>query len=130
MGLVYVPQSAGKGATSGNLKRFNPRLAGAYSRTGAIIQGLQFGYRFVRANYKLFTGIGAVTTGAGVENLIGQSDNQFGETLRTGRFQQRSTRNGSTKFNRRRKARPIICKSCACGVYNKSRIRRNVGYRK
>ncbi len=66
MPLAYVPQSAGKGATSGNIRNFNPRLAGSYSRTGAIIQGVYAGYRFVKANYKLFTGIGAVSTGAAV----------------------------------------------------------------
>ncbi len=111
MGLAYVPQSRGKGATSGNLKFYNPKLAGTYSRAGTIIQGLHFGYRFVKANYKLFTGIGAVATGAGVSLLtpsgvpIGnETDNQFRKTYRTKKFTS-YPRAGKRKFQSRTRYR-------------------------
>ncbi len=111
MGLVYVPnQPVGKGATSGNLKNFNPRLAGTYSRVGTIIQGVYTGYRFVRANYKLFTGIGAVSTGAGVSlidkggvSLNHEADNNFRKTYRTKKFR------SSARANKRRFQHSFRC---------------------
>ncbi len=115
MGLVYVPQSAGKGATSGNIRNFSPRLAGSYSRIGTIIQGVRFGYRFVKSNYKLFTGIGAVATGAGVENLIGQSNNQFRETLRSKKRYSSSRASTQQLYNRRGHRRPSKSRRCSCG---------------
>ena len=88
MGLVYVPQTRGKGATSGNIRNFNPKLAGGYSRIGTIIKGGIAGYRFVRANYKFFTGLGSVIAGSaitfdktGVD--LTEKSNSFQETYRT-----------------------------------------------
>ncbi len=113
MGLAYAPQSAGKGATSGNLKFYNPKLAGAYSRTGAIIQGLHFGYRFVTANYKLFTGIGAVGIGAiasGIELGIGTNEtkNKFGKAYSS----------AQSKYNRRTKYKHSRARQCCCAIRN------------
>ncbi len=135
MGLVYAPQSIGKGATSGNFRGFNPKLAGGYSRTGAIIQGLYTGYRFVKANYKLFTGIGSVVTGAGVENLVGTSNNKLSETYspknfsqRGGRYSQKfNTRSSNIKYKHpRRCSNRCCCESCV----RRTMVRRRRGSRR
>jgi len=127
MGLVYAPnQPIGKGATSGNIKNFNPRLAGGVGRIGTIIKGGQFVYRFVKANRKFFTGVGAVATGAGVENLVGTSNDKFGKTYRPNRFQQRGHRDGnfrgSNRGYRRRYSKQTGSRRCCC----ESHIRRNM----
>ncbi len=117
MGLVYAPgQPVGKGATSGNIKNFNPKLAGSGSRIGTIIAGAEFGYRFVKANYKFFTGLGAVVAGAGVGDLIAprnEADNQLGEAYRANNSYKRSRR-----FRR---------KHCSCS--RKASVRSKQSYR-
>jgi len=137
MGLVYAPQQpVGKGATSGNLKFFNPRLAGSGSRIGTIIAGGVAGYRFVKANYKFFTGLGAVATGAGVENLVGSPNNQFRETYSSVRFRQRGHRfsnNGqfSRGYRRPNKRQRCSCRCCSKGNLRRTMVsRRGYGYRK
>ncbi len=127
MGLVYAPQPTGRGATSGPVKLFTPRLGPSGSRVGAIAQGIVAGARFASRHYKLSTGIGSVVTGAGVENLVGSPNSEFGETHSPVRFQQRVNRGGratnhySSKsyFTHRPKAR-----SCRCNC--KGRLRRTM----
>ena len=128
MGLVYAPQIpfGSKGATSGPFRQFNPRLVGFGGGAGAIRKGLQIGYRFVRTNYKFFTRVSSVGAGAGVANLVGQSDDKLGKTYRSNRIQQYNGRSnvpgrfsrtsGSTKCCHRSKSR------CCC----QSNLRRNV----
>ncbi len=81
MGLVYVPAGNQKPFKADIFRQFVPRLAGSPSRAGTIAQGIIAGARFAQRHYKLFTGSGSVGVGAGVENLVGQANNQLGETF-------------------------------------------------
>ncbi len=141
MGLVYVPtQPVGKGATSGNIKWYNPKLVGSGSRAGTIAQGIVAGARFIATNYKFFTGIGSVAVGAGVENLVGQANNQFREEnyptqpsngyVRGRGNYKHSFGRGNSKYRK-----PSFCrkcnKSCLCGTMGSRRrrtTRRNYNY--
>ena len=136
MGLVYAPnQPIGKGATSGNIRNFTPRLAGTGSRIGTIVTGVRAGIRFAQRHYKFSTGIGSVVTGAGVENLIGQTDDQFGKTYFPNKFQQRSNRNGSfhsarKSYKRSFKFKPSSNRCCCQGsVHRNVATRRRQRYR-
>ncbi len=132
MGLVYAPgQPIGKGATSGNIRNFNPKLGGGFSRIGTIIEGVRTGYRFVKANRKLFTGIGAVATGAGVDNLVGLTNNQLSETYHPGKpFNSRFRNFSNNKFRRRERYNHNKCCRCENRNRNQGVIRRNVGSRR
>ena len=123
MGLVYAPQTIGKGATSGNFRftNTNPRFFGFGGGTGAIGKGIATVGRFVAKNYKFFTGVTSVGVGTGVANLIGSGNNQFGETHST--ISHRRNPNGyrpKYKFGQSRRAKNsrqscknrCICKSC------------------
>ncbi len=136
MGLVYAPnQPIGKGATSGNIRNFNPRLAGSFSRIGTIVTGFRAGIRFAQRHYKFSTGLGSVATGAGVENLVGQTDNQFRKTYRTDRFQQRgySNRYNGRSYFRKQKSRQFKASTnrCCCesNIHRTMVPRRRNGYR-
>ncbi len=136
MGLVYAPnQPIGKGATSGNIRNYSPRLAGSFSRVGAIIEGVRIGVRFAQRHYKFSTGIGSVATGAGVENLVGQTDNQFRKTYRSDRFQQRGFRSGIVSRSNFRKQKSRKFKTsenrCCCQSNLRGNMvpRRRHGYR-
>jgi len=126
MGLVYAPQSIGKGATSGNFRFINnPRLVGIGGGTGAIRKGLRIGYRFVKTNYKLFTGITSVGVGAGVENLIGSSNNPNGKTYQPNYSNNRTAFNArNSKYDfRRTRCKPYKPKRSKCRHYCKGNLR-------
>ena len=116
MGLAYVPQSTGKGATSGPVKFYNPKLAGGYSRAGAIYQGLQAGYRFVTTNYKLFTGIGSVGIGAAISGTGDYVNIALSQNVST--YQRKQALRSSSKYrsNKRRykRAHRGRCHCCTC----------------
>ncbi len=129
MGLVYAPnQPIGKGATSGNIRNFNPRLAGGFSRIGTIITGVQTGYRFVRTNYKFFTGLGSVATGTGVDHLVGQTNNPVGETHQPAFAKFSKHRNfGYNQYGKdRRKSRFRPSNRCCCRNNSKGSLRRTM----
>jgi len=138
MGLAYAPnQPVGKGATSGNLKFFNPRLAGGFGRAGTILKGLEFGARFAQRHYKLFTGVGSVPIGTIIGGMVvGSPDNQFPKTFYpvqphrggSGRYKPNYSRGSSSRFRSRKRSRQSCCRKC-----NQSSSSRNMGsfrYRK
>ncbi len=129
MGLVYAPQSIGKGATSGNFRFINnPRLVGIGGGTGAIRKGLQFGYRFAKANYKLTTGITSIGVGAGVANLIGSPDNQLGEKDNSAFPGNGNVRSRSdNKYRSSRTSTRHRQQQCCCWKRNKGRLYGTMG---
>ena len=123
MGLVYAPnQPIGKGATSGNLRFFNPRLAGGFGRAGTIIKGAEAVARFAFRHRKFFTGVGSVATGAGIQagstgiDLDGSTNNQFRKTNSSGNFNKRSG-----KYRRKRQYRYRATRSKCCCTIKRSR---------
>jgi len=118
MGLVYVPQSIGKGATSGNFRFSKPIFPRFGGRFGGVIQGAATIGQFLWKNRRLYQGAAIVATGAGLSagstglDLVGSSDNQFGQALRS----------TSTVRRSRRKQKSI--KSCHCKQLTRISYRR------
>ena len=130
MGLVYAPQTTGKGATSGNFRFINnPRLLGFGGGAGAIRKGAVYGYRFAKTHYKLVTGLSSIGVGAGVANLVGSSDSKFPEALSSGKFTNGRSRYGYKSNNRKCKCKPKFFKRNQRRKYRKSRMGRTVVYR-
>ncbi len=120
MALAYAPnQPIGKGATSGNLRFFNPRLAGSGGRAGTIIAGGIAGYRFVKKNYKFFTGLGAVATGAGVR--------EFGRNAPKGSYRKAYLSEKSV-YSRKRRSKQFNNGTCCCNTSSKNRRQRRRYY--
>ncbi len=83
MPISYVPQSVGKGATSGPFKQYQPKLAGYGTKHGAIIRGAITVGGFLQKWYKPVTGIAVVGIGAGLAGIdLNEEHNQFYQTLR------------------------------------------------
>ncbi len=100
MPLAYVPQSTGRGATSGPVKFYKPNIIRAGTRYGGIVQGAYQAGRYLYRHYKAVTGISSIGIGAGLSGIDlneNAPNNKYSQALRTTR--KRSNRNRRYKVN-------------------------------
>ena len=110
MGLVYAPQHSNQKPFKPDVfRQFQPRFSSTGSRLGGIVSGAYQIGRFLFKNRRLIQGPTVVATGAGLsagstglDDLVGQTNNQFGKTYRTNHIVIRG--NG-----RRRKRHHMCC---------------------
>ncbi len=93
----------------------------------AVIAGAYYVGRYITRNYKFFTGVGVVATGAGVASLGGSSDNQLGETFRSLPNRRSELRSKNKLFCARCNKLTYKCRKCSRRKPRKGYVRRNMG---